>query len=116
MLKLSQDGVQEVLDVIFENSVIKSIEGLEDQFSKIATKTGTLVLISSLTKDLKQEDDQAENPDIRFESSPDNPFMRSHREFALGSDIPIDYSLRAQSELLLRRCEGGEDRMLKFHI
>jgi len=124
-MDLSTEGVAVVLGEIFKNSLIKSIKGIQAQFKKIRSKTGTLILISDLpdqnAKDIEGRvlavnSEQAANPDIQVHSQGDAPFMRSRVGFAPGSDIPADYSLRAQLELLLRPVDGGERGMIKFHI
>ena len=122
--KLSEEGVKSILKQIYDHSIIKSVEGLEDQFGKIRSETGSLVLIYQLETDegadgrvLEVDKDQDRNPDIRVKPSPGgNPFMRSTRSFVPGTDIPLDYSLRSQAELLLRRAQGQNSRMIKFWI
>ena len=124
-MELSTEGVENELKEIFKDSLIKSIKGIEDQFKKIRSETGTLILISDLVgksdqdvegRVLEVDSVQNANPDIQVYSHGDSTFMRSRVGFTPGRDIPVDYSLRAQSELLLRPVDGGGRSMIKFHI
>ena len=122
-VELKEEGVQTLLDDIFAHSFIKSLRKIKEQFEKIRSQTGTLVLIYDLEKDkgsdgkfLEVDSDQKGIPDIRVVGANVNCFMRELRPFKRGSDIPIDYSLRAQAELLLRSAGGGPQTMIKFHI
>ena len=121
-VQLSSEGVEEILKDIFRHSFIKSLRKIQQQFEKIRSDTGTLVLIYELEKGkagktLEEDRDQDQNPDIRVVGMNETPYMRVNRKFKSGSDVTIDYSLRAQTELLLKFMspKGGGSR-IKFHI
>ena len=65
------------------------------------------------------DSDQDKNKDIRVESPDGVPYTRKtmyFRPFKPHSDIPSDYSLRAQTELFLMRPSQTDKPMIKFHI